>query len=299
MEPFNLEARHKFLNIPELIEMLILSLDPLSALRLLESRVIDKEILQKSLSSKAWNKLMRRCSYDGEGLLAAEDVKNLVKILKLVKLEEPSKFLLPLLDLICESGPSQPYASEVHVICPNHPEPHLVTPDAFLLLEEVEGAFGTAEQSIKSILAYDTYPKNKNVMVPAFPEPFLLATSSRMSRQKEVVTSVCVHGEIWIQNEVSAQAFSTLIQAQQVKLSWAQLKVGVAVGEQAGRSWQAVCRAGQGRATKSASQKRHWRHGGGRTSRLLGNSDIGIWKFSTQRRRSCLLSGIMLGLKQD
>ena len=167
MEP--LDTRHKFLNIPELNERLISSLDPLSALRLLESRVIDKEILQKSLSSKAWNKLMRHCSYDGEGLLEAEDVKNLVKILKLVKLEEPSKFLLPLLDLICESGPrpSQPYASEVHVICPNHPEPHLVTPDAFLLLEEVEGAFGTAEQSIKSILAYDTYPKNKNVMVPA------------------------------------------------------------------------------------------------------------------------------------
>ena len=65
-----------------------------------------------------------------------------------------------------------------------------------------------------------------------------------MSRQKEVVTSVCVHGEIWIQNEVSAQAFSTLIQAQQVKLSWAQLKVGVAVGEE---GWKELASSLQGR----------------------------------------------------
>ena len=172
------KAEHKFLNLPELIERLISSLDPLSALRLLESHVIDKDILQKSLSGKAWNKLIRSSSYGEEALLEVEDVKNLVKILKLMKVEEPSKFLLPLLDLICESGLSQPYSSGVEVICPNHPEPHLVTPDAFLLLEEVEGAFGTAEQSIKSIFACDNY--HQNPTLPAFPEPFLLASSSRI-----------------------------------------------------------------------------------------------------------------------
>ena len=235
------KAEHKFLNLPELIERLISSLDPLSALRLLESHVIDKDILQKSLSGKAWNKLIRSSSYGEEALLEVEDVK----ILKLMKVEEPNKFLLTVLDLICESGPSQPYSSGVEVICPNHPEPHLVTPDAFLLLEEVEGAFGTAEQSIESILAYDTYPKNKNMMVPAFPEPFLLATSSRMSRQKEVVDCVCINGEIWIQNEVSAQAFTTLLQAQDVKLKFANLKVGGAVGEE---GWKEVASTLHGRA---------------------------------------------------
>ena len=100
-------AEDKFWNLPELIERLISLLDPLSALCLLQSHVIDKEILQKSLSYEAWNKLIRRNSNGGEGLRQAEDVKDFVKILKLMELEEPSTFLLPLLDLICESGPSE------------------------------------------------------------------------------------------------------------------------------------------------------------------------------------------------
>ena len=182
------EEEHKFLNIPELIARLISFLDPLSALHLLQSQVIDKKIQQKSLSSEAWKKLIRRSSYSEEGLLQAEDVKDLVKILKLMKVEEPSPFLLPLLDLICDPSPSKSNFSYVSVICPNHPEPHKVTPDAFLMLEEVEGAFGTTVQSINSIRACDKFfPNEKNdgplfTMVPAFPEPFLLAISSRMSR---------------------------------------------------------------------------------------------------------------------
>ena len=78
------EAKDKFMNIPELIERLISFLDPLSALRLLQSKVIDKKILQKSFSCEAWKKLIRQSSYGGERLLQAEDVKDLVKILKLV-----------------------------------------------------------------------------------------------------------------------------------------------------------------------------------------------------------------------
>ena len=140
------EAMHKFLNLPELIEKLILLLDPLSALCLLESDVIEKEILQKSLSCEAWNKLIRVSSYGGEGTLQAEDVKDLVKILKLMELKEPSTFLLPLLHLICESGPSQTDLNEVHLICPGHPEPHFVTPETFLILEEVhKDSQGTAK----------------------------------------------------------------------------------------------------------------------------------------------------------
>ena len=229
------KAMHKFLNLPELIEKLILLLDPLSALCLLESHVIEKEILQKSLSCEAWNKLIRVSSYGGEGTLQAEDVKDLVKILKLMELKEPSTFLLPLLHLICEteSGPSQRDFHEVHLICPGHPEPHSVTPETFLLLEEVEGAFGTTEQTIRSIWGNGNDSSWLLDMVPAFPEPFLLAISSRMSRQKEVVTLISFDGEIVIENEGSAQAFSTLLlQAQEVFLMLASLKVGRAVGEE-------------------------------------------------------------------
>ena len=236
-------AEDKFWNLPELIERLISLLDPLSALCLLQSHVIDREILQKSLSYEAWNKLIRRNSYGGEGLLQAEDVKDFVKILKLMELEEPSTFLLPLLDLICESGPSESPKRKVQVTCPNHPEPHSVSPEAFLLLEEVEGAFGTAEQSIKSILAYDL--EFWHEFLPAFPKPFFFATSSRMSRQKGVVTSIYIDGDIWIEDESSAQAFTTLLQAQEVILGCAHLKVGGAIGEE---GWKELGRALRGRA---------------------------------------------------
>ena len=84
------EAGLKFWNIPELIERLISFLDPLSALHLLQSNAVDKKIIQKSLSCGAWTKLIRRSSHSGEGLLQAEDVKDLVKILKLMEPKEPS-----------------------------------------------------------------------------------------------------------------------------------------------------------------------------------------------------------------
>ena len=46
------EARQKFLNFPELIKRLISSLDIESTLHLAQSQVVEKETLQKSLSSK-------------------------------------------------------------------------------------------------------------------------------------------------------------------------------------------------------------------------------------------------------
>ena len=211
---------HKFLSIPELIETLISFLDPLSVLRLLQ--VIDKDILQKSVSYEAWNKLIRRSSYDG-----AEDVRIFTEIVKILELDEPSTFLLPLLVLICESGPSQRGFSQVSLICPSKSKPRKVTPDTFLLLEEVEGAFGTTVQSIKSIRV----AKRKKLE-----EPLLMATTSRMSRQKEVVTSIKVEGNILINNKGSALALSTLLEAQKVVLSTSSsntyLKVGGAVGEE-------------------------------------------------------------------
>ena len=183
------EAEHRFLKLPELIERLISLLNPFTTLRLLQSGVVDKETLQKSLSLKAWTKLVRKSSY-----IHLDNVSHLVKILKLLKLEEPSTFLLPLLDQICKSGPSHPNESEVQVICPCSSEPHLITPEAFLILEEVEGAFGTREQSIKTILTCNTLFRgeryNPSVFGIAFSEAFLSATCSRLSRQREIVNRV-------------------------------------------------------------------------------------------------------------
>ena len=134
-----MEGESKFWNTPELVETLVSLLDPVSTLGLVQSEVLDKQILQKSISLAAWNQIIRRSSssYGGgphrEGLLEKEDVKDAVKILKLINLEDPSMYLLPLLDVICQFLPS----ANVEMICPCHENPHSVSFYAFLLLEEV------------------------------------------------------------------------------------------------------------------------------------------------------------------
>ena len=138
-----MKAEQKFWNSPELMEKLLSMLDPLSILRLVKFRLVKKEILQKSLSCKAWQELIKHSSYGEEGWLKLEDAKDLVKVLKLIKLEEPSGYLLPLLDLICETSPRESGSLLVRLICPCRPEPHLISSEAFMLLEEIEAAFGT------------------------------------------------------------------------------------------------------------------------------------------------------------
>ena len=89
--------------------------------------------------------------------------------------------------------------------CPCHREPHFISTDAFLLLEEVEGAFGTTEQSEK-LLAGGWATGD-----------LLLAISSRMSRQKEIVDSIHVpRGSFYIKDRGSVEAFITLLKAKWV-----------------------------------------------------------------------------------
>ena len=104
MEPS--EAQKKVFNTPEVVERLISFLDPEAIFCLAESHLVDKDTLRKSLGSKAWNQLIRRSSHGANGELEdEEDVKVLMKILKMIEVEEPSKFILPLLDQICKSKP--------------------------------------------------------------------------------------------------------------------------------------------------------------------------------------------------
>ena len=94
MEQFG--AKQKVFKLPEFVETFVSLLDPQSALRLIQSQVVDKETLKKSLSFDAWNKLIRRSLRDfrhlGYSQLEEEEVKNLVKTLKLVEVDEPRKF---------------------------------------------------------------------------------------------------------------------------------------------------------------------------------------------------------------
>ena len=102
-----MDAVEKFWGCADYLEILLTMLDPLSIKRLTQSGVVDKKILEKSLSSKIWAGLIKRSSYGGGGVLVLDDVKDMVAILKFLKLEDPGIFLLPLLNHICERVPAE------------------------------------------------------------------------------------------------------------------------------------------------------------------------------------------------
>ena len=217
-----------FILPPELIETLLTMLDALSIKRLIESGVVEQKVLKKSLSSEVWAGLIRRRPHGGGGVLVLDDVKNLVAILKFLKLEDPSSFLLPLLNHICERFPvAGVRASAVTLNHPGHTEPGRVSLQGFLLLEEAESSFGTSIQNIEKIdVWYEV----------ALEEPHLSALSSRIARQEKPVASISIHpvGGVRLSEGVqSAQAFSILLQADRVRVGI--LEVSEAIGEEGWR----------------------------------------------------------------
>ena len=52
---------------PEILENLLTMLDPLSIKRLIQSKVVKKKVLKRSLSSKIWAGLIKRSSYGAGG----------------------------------------------------------------------------------------------------------------------------------------------------------------------------------------------------------------------------------------
>ena len=106
----------------------------------------DKKNLQKIISSKAWSKFIRWCSYVGEGLMHDDDVRDLVRVIHFMELEEWSTFLLLLLDWFV-SGPQASWVPRWRWFA--QAVTHTQTPSQ-MRLKEVEGFFKIAEQSYKS-----------------------------------------------------------------------------------------------------------------------------------------------------
>ena len=240
------KAGQKFLNIPEVVEKLISSLDPSSTLHLAQSEVLSKDVFQKSLTFKVWKELVEHAYNsaledddidnwidDGDSeVMVRQDVMDLVEILKLMELEDPSAHLIPLLHLVSEvSSVTRFYNfvyNPVEIICPCRPEPHVVHAKDVVLLEEVEGALGTTVQSIKSIKKGEF-----NLW-----EAQLLALSSRVSRQKEMLTSIEVRSLIIIENKGTVEAFAILLQAESAYVEGVRVKR--AIGEE---GWHDLARA--------------------------------------------------------
>ena len=113
--PFPRESEKMFWRTPELVDKLMTFLDGQSTLALVKALPMALEIIK---GKSAWIKLVRRvCPYDIDDVcdsvaeweeeLAKErkDVMNLVEILKMMELEDPSPLLLDLLHVICERYP--------------------------------------------------------------------------------------------------------------------------------------------------------------------------------------------------
>ena len=136
------ESRQKLLNTPELVERVLLFLDPSSILQLAESKLVKKKILRKGLSLQVCSGLVKQFG---------DEVEELVEILKIKKPKDPKSSLLPLLHSICEKYPGDGWRM-VQMRCPCQDDPHKISSDGFLILEEhVEGVFGTAVQSLISL----------------------------------------------------------------------------------------------------------------------------------------------------
>ena len=214
----------KFWEIPELVEKLVALLDPLSTTCLAQSGVMETDIFQKSMSSKVWKNFIRQSSSVSvdRGVLLRGDVKRLVAVLNLMKVEDPTNFLVALLDLVSAQFPSCQGESfpferngRVEVTSPHRTEPLTTSLWGFLLLEDVEAALGRAEQSIRSI------------SVDMLCEPFLSAVASRISRQQEAVTSVSIERSLQIRNRLSAQALHILMQVHLTKRIFLMVESGI------------------------------------------------------------------------
>ena len=168
---------------------------------------------------------------DPVGYLAHENletVRHFVAILNLMR--SPNTLLLNLLDLICERFEAKRVSFRESLVylsctCQRQPEEecHVVTLSGFLLLEEVERAFGTAEQAVLWCDFRQLW------------EADLLGLASRLSRQQEDLQGVLL-GRVKIGNKRSALAFHSLSQLCPT-LSVSELEVCAEIGIE---GWAAI-----------------------------------------------------------
>ena len=154
----------KFLNLSELVERVLLLLDPSSALNLFQSGLVEKEVLRESLPSKVWKQLVLRCSFGEDWRIEIEDVRRMGQILKQLDLEDYTSYILPLLDTICQKFTYSGLGSRIEITCSCLKGAHSLQLDGFLLLEEVEAVFGTTLQNIHQFRSYSTEPLREAVI---------------------------------------------------------------------------------------------------------------------------------------
>ena len=185
------DAQQKFWSNQDLVEKLLPFLDAQSTLCLVQSEFsCTLDILQDSENPSIWIKLIGRSltginEIEGFGALfnvgratfeeKREQVVPLIAILKLMKDANPH--ILNLLEAIIQKYQDDLGIGVIQMTCPCTTELHSVNLLGFLLLEEVELAFGSAQQEIRSL-----------EQLHRMDGPCLAAMASRESRQQGKMT---------------------------------------------------------------------------------------------------------------
>ena len=211
----------KFFRTPDVVEKILQFLPSNSILSLAQSR-ISCVLLQLLQRSSVWDKLVKRTlgltdySLDEENIffysywetveerLEEERVKilELIDILKKMDAENSRAPIQHLLDSICSKSPPK----ERSMMKINLDGGLAVNTLCFLLLEEVEGAFGSTIQHVVSFTA-DGFRGG------CIDQLMLRALANRVSRQQKPMTMLTQCKEVQLTSKESAEALLTLASA--------------------------------------------------------------------------------------
>ena len=203
----HMEAEKIFWRTPELVEILIFFLDPVSILALAKTSSLIREVLQKGLK---WSRLIRRTCPEQSIIRQqpfeqrlAEAEKALEPIIEILQVLDKSEYhLLQLLDIICRRFPSNNTSAgpdQVKVACPCHEVlDHDVSTLGFLLLEKVERSAETCRQQVDLVFVWQIIG------------PLLPALESRMSRRGGLITKILCDNFVF-ETQEDAEAFLALV----------------------------------------------------------------------------------------
>ena len=203
----------KVLRIPEMVEHLLLYLDPTSILGLVGLNILSVETLESASQTKNMVYKLIKKVLELDQRKAFEDHREKVKVSSsnlLAQLENPTPLLLEFLHVILRESKhldrlEPPFCPHplVSMSCPVHSE-HRVTMRVFILLEDCEAAVGSAEQPVKEVL---------DPWCLYFPG-WVSALNARASRQECPVTSLNIRFERIFNTRFSAvlQDFAALVQ---------------------------------------------------------------------------------------
>ena len=246
MASISVSVVEKVLSIPELVEKQISYLDINSIASLAEVQPMIIKILERGT---IWNNLKRRSCQGWKVVNCQEEdlervfeekrreIGNLGKMMK--KMKDPHLFLRGLLHDIIHEGTNQGITMvELNCRrCPNSPTTESTTHKAwewhFLLLEEVEGAFGSVSQEIETIKMNPLQGKRLGMR-----RSWLLAVSSRARLQQSMISVVDII-KFSCSDLVEAQVLLDLAENCR-ELKMRELKIDGDVGR---KGWTALAKA--------------------------------------------------------